>query len=234
MNIATAVVGFKNSGKTTFVLQLIQQLKDNGLEVSAAKFSHHSFDRYDSDTSRISELSRDMAGLTDKESFLYWSEKKYLPDLLPLMNGDILVVEGGKKLGWLPRILVLENPEQADELGRDLALATWGEVSVPGLPHLENIQEAARLVQEKGFILPGLDCGQCGRKSCRELAVQIISGRASAHDCQALRSSVEILVNGRPLGMNHFVSNIIRGSIMGMLSGLKGFAPGEIQINIRK
>ncbi|MFW5730715.1 MAG: molybdopterin-guanine dinucleotide biosynthesis protein MobB [Desulfonatronovibrionaceae bacterium] len=234
MNIAAAVVGYKKSGKTTFVLQLIQQLKNNGLEVSAAKFSHHSFDRSDTDTSRISQLSRDMAGLTENESFFYWSEKKYLPDLLPLMNGDILVVEGGKSLGWLPRILVLDSPDQADELGRDLALATWGQVSVPGLLHLENIQDAARLVQDKGFILPGLDCGQCGRESCRELAGQILSGGASPEDCQALQSSLEIMINGRSLGMNHFVSSIIRGSIMGMLSGLKGFAPGEIQINIKE
>ena len=36
----------------------------------------------------------------------------FLRDLVPLLDADILLVEGGKTIGWLPRILCFaDHPE---------------------------------------------------------------------------------------------------------------------------
>lgn len=232
MNKALSLVGFKKSGKTTLMLNLIEELKNRNIKVSAAKFSHHRFDQPDTDTARISRQAVDLAGLTKSETMLYWSGEKYLPDLLPLMNGDVLLVEGGKNLGWLPRILILNHPEDAAQLGQELALATWGKVRTDHLPHLENIKDLADLLMTRGFILPGLDCGSCGYETCAGLAAEIIAGRAGQEDCQARKTSLEVKVNGKTLGMNPFVERIISKSILGMLSELKGYSPGKVEIKI--
>lgn len=234
MNKALSLVGFKKSGKTTLMLNLITELKNKNIKVSAAKFSHHQFDRSGTDTARISRQAVDLAGLTQNETMLCWSGKRYLPDLLPLMNGDVLLVEGGKNLGWLPRILILNHPREAAQLGQELALATWGEVRTDHLPHLENMEELADLLLNKGFILPGLDCGSCGHETCAGLAAQIVAGNALPQDCQARKTSLEVLVNGKNLGMNPFVERIISKSILGMLSELKGYSPGKVDITIKE
>ena len=36
---------------------------------------------------------------------IHWGHPCFLRDLVPLLDADILLVEGGKNIGWLPRIL---------------------------------------------------------------------------------------------------------------------------------
>jgi molybdopterin-guanine dinucleotide biosynthesis adapter protein len=232
MNKALSIVGFKKSGKTALMLDLIRELKKRGVKVSAAKFSHHSFDRQDTDTEKIGGEVIDLAGLTDSETFFSWSGKKYLPDLVPLMSGDVLLVEGGKGLGWLPRVLTLKSPEEATMLDKGLALATMGDVRTDYLPHLDSAAGLADLLLDKGFILPGLDCGSCGYETCSGLAAKIVFGAAGPGDCLAKGDSLEIKVNGKTLGMNPFVERVICKSILGMLSELKGYSPGKVEISI--
>ena len=232
MNIALSLVGFKKSGKTTLMLDLIRELKRREIKVSAAKFSHHSFDRQNTDTKMIGAEAVDLAGLTENEAVFYWSGKKYLPDLIPLMSGDVLLVEGGKNLGWLPRVLLLKSPEDPAKLDTSLALATWGRVRTEHLPHLDNVEDLADLLLNKGFVLPGLDCGTCGYETCSEMAARIVSGAAGPEDCLARGGGLDIRVNGKALGMNPFVERIISKSILGMLSELKGYTPGKIEIKI--
>ena len=232
MNTALSIVGFKKSGKTTLMLDLIRELKKRQVKVSAAKFSHHSFDRQDTDTGKIGSEAVDLAGLAENQTFFSWPGKKYLPDLVPLMSGDVLLVEGGKGLGWLPRVLTLKSPEEAADLDNGLALATFGRVRTDYLLHLESVAMLADLMLQKGFILPGLDCGSCGHEACSGLAAEIVSGNAGREDCLARGDSLEIRINGKTLGMNPFVGRVISKSILGMLSELKGYSPGKVEIII--
>lgn len=232
MNKALSIIGYKKSGKTSLMLDLIHELKQRQIKVSSAKFSHHFLDKENTDSSKISAISQDMAALTEHETMFFWNEKKYLPDLLPLMQGDALLIEGGKNLGWLPRVVILRDPSELAELDNGLTLATWGRIKTSHLPHVDNIKDLADLFMSKGFILPGLDCGSCGYETCKELARRIVSDEASPASCMAKKSSMEIKVNGHPLGMNPFVERVISKSIQGMLSELKGYSPGKIEIKI--
>lgn len=230
---AAAVTGFKKSGKTTLCESLGQTFQGLGLQVSAVKCSHHEqLDAPETDTARLSRVYASVAAVLPQQAALFWNRRRYVPDLLPLMDGDGLIVEGGKQLGWLPRVLVLREPAEAAELRPELALCTFGPVQAEGLPAVEDLAELAALIRDKGFALPGLDCGDCGRKDCAGLAADIVAGKATAETCQARKASCSVTVNGQPLAMNHFVSQIISGGVMGMLQGLKGFAPGTIEISI--
>lgn len=233
MDKGLSITGYKKSGKTTLMLQLSREFKNRGINVSGAKFSHHSLDKNNTDSARISAQTLDFAALTNDQTLMCWSEKKFLPDLLPLMNGDILLVEGGKELGWLPRVLTLREPGEAAELDQGLALATWGTVSTDYLPHFEKIEELADYILPRSFILPGLNCGYCGHETCLELAKKIISRESDHSDCKARNSSLEIKINGQALGMNSFVERVITGSILGMLAELKGYSPGQVEISIK-
>jgi molybdopterin-guanine dinucleotide biosynthesis protein B len=230
---AISIIGFKKSGKTTLLTSLAKELKSRGLKVAAAKFSHHGLDKNDTDTQKMAEMGIPVIGLTQNEAAIFWPEKKYLLDLLPLVSAHVLLVEGGKSLTWLPRILVLKSKHEASDMDNGLALASWGEIEVPGLPGITSVSTLADLVLSKGFALAGIDCGSCNRPDCLHLAREIVQGKASPEECVARSSSkISISINNQTLALNPFVENIFMKSILGMLSELKGYAPGKIKIEM--
>jgi len=229
---AIALIGNKKSGKTSLALELCSHLTSQGLRVAGAKFSSHGFERPDTDTSRLADHAQAVVGISPRESLLIWPKKRFLMDLIPLLEADVLVIEGGRGQEVCPRILLPKGPGQDDRaLDHDLALASWKR-DTDHLPVVHNVQEVAELVMNRGFLLPGLDCGSCGREDCGQLARDIVHGKASIADCQAQQGALSIRVNGQPLGLNPFVESIIAGSIQGMLGQLKGYAPGRIDISL--
>jgi molybdopterin-guanine dinucleotide biosynthesis adapter protein len=229
---AVAVTGFKKSGKTTLCVNLGHALSRMDVRAAAVKCTHHpNLDLPATDTARLAEAYPVTAAVAPAQSAIFWGRRRYIPDLTPMLDADFLVVEGGKELGWLPRVLVLRAPEEAEELDRGLALCTFGEVKAPGVPHVTSMDELAALVLERGFALPGLDCSTCGRDDCAALAREIVAGTASPKDCLASRSEVRCSVNGVPLAMNPFSERVLAGVIQGVLRELKGFAPGEVEIS---
>ncbi|MEM2936539.1 MAG: molybdopterin-guanine dinucleotide biosynthesis protein B [Candidatus Bathyarchaeia archaeon] len=86
--------------------------------------------------------------------------------------------------------------------------------------------EKERRVSEILDALAGLDCRKCGYKTCRELAVAIHMKKAKLSDCLPLklkpRLETRIIINGVEVLIQPFVSRIVRNSILGMVSSLKG------------
>lgn len=231
---AISIIGPKNSGKTTLGIDLARALKKKGLRVAAAKFSHHGFDWSEADTSKYAEVCDAVAGLSSAESFVHWTDRRFLPDLLPLFTADVLIVEGGKSLGYLPRILCLNGDltDGTDWLSPELAIATYGDTSIDGIISENSIDALADIVLDKGFFLPGLDCKSCGREDCKGLALEIVAEKVSTDACLAMHNSIEVDINGAPLGMKPFVEDIISASIREMLRTLKGYAPGKATIKL--
>jgi len=243
---AVSIIGFKNAGKSTLTRLLAGALERRGLKVAVAKHSHSGLDKPDTDSARLRAPGRAVVALSEAECALFYGEKRFLPDLIPLLQADMLLVEGGKQLGWLPRILCLRASGEAatderDKLDRGLAFAVWGRAAAPGLPYFpgvpgvedEALDALVALVQEKAFMLPGLDCSACGRENCAALAAEIVAGKAGMEACAALHAEVEVRVNGHPLGLNAFAARVVTGALRGMLREMKGFAPGEVTLKMR-
>nr|WP_273192306.1 molybdopterin-guanine dinucleotide biosynthesis protein MobB [Oleidesulfovibrio alaskensis] len=237
---AIGIVGFKNSGKTTLTGLLADALEAAGHTVAIAKFTHHQLDKADRDTSRLMKPGRVVAGLGSDEAAVFWSGKRYLQDMLPLLSADVLLVEGGKSLGWLPRIVCPRDAAEMEELSAGLAVAAWDHTGLVALPAeavpvfgTHSVAQLAQLVVERGFTLPGLDCGACGEEDCAGLARRIVAGKAHSGDCKSLDDDFSVTVGGVPLGMNPFVARIVSGAISGMLRELKGYAPGPVEIRIK-
>ncbi len=230
---AIAVVGFKKSGKTTLALELAQALRAQGFSVTLAKHSHHGFDeKPDTDTGRFRAAADLVMAFSPGGGFLSWPEDRPLSELLGLVRTDFLVLEGGKTVGHLPRVIIAGDEATARELDPELALASYGDAVIPGLGATRDVAELARLAVDKGFLLPGLDCGACGRENCRALCADIVAGSAGVADCKALSGSLRVTVNGAQLAMNPFVERILQSGIRGLLQELKGYGPGPVEIRL--
>ncbi len=99
------IVGWKNSGKTTLVVELVRILSEKGLRVSTIKHAHHAFDI--DHPGKDSYLHRE-AGAIDVivASGARWAHmhelrgqaEPELADLLPrLSDCDLVIVEGFKR-----------------------------------------------------------------------------------------------------------------------------------------
>jgi molybdopterin-guanine dinucleotide biosynthesis protein B len=235
---AIALVGTKKTGKTALGLSLVRELLDRGVRVAVAKHTRHHFDRPDTDTARYAELGAQVIGVCPQESFVRWPSERFLPDLLPLVEADLVVVEGGKDLGWLPRVILAQDAGKAAGLSPELALAAWTGsedlVPVAGTPEVGSVALLADLALSRGFALPGLDCGACGREDCRGLAADIVAGRAAPGDCQATGQEIRVTVNGRELALNPFVAKFLEAGITAQLATLKGYVPGDLRIEITR
>lgn len=232
---AMSFVGFHNSGKTTLVVRLAGYLRDRGHRVGIIKSSGHGFDLGGTDTGKLAGTGCPTAGLGPDQAMVLLPRRVSLHSALPFLDGDILLVEGGKSLTCLPRIILPKRAQDIESLDSRLAFGYWDAgqgCDCRPWSRFGELAELAALVLEKGFLLPGLDCGACGRENCAALAREIVAGRATAQDCRAESSHLEILVNGVPLGMNSFVASIMASTIRGMLSQLKGYAPGRIEIKV--
>ncbi|MFH1940192.1 MAG: (Fe-S)-binding protein, partial [bacterium] len=95
-------------------------------------------------------------------------------------------------------------------------------------------KKIANIVIEKSFKLPNLNCGECGYKDCYGLAQEIVKGNKTLDDCPSLEPSTLVKVNGKIISMNPFISKLVKNTIIGLLSSLKGFIKGDIEIKIKK
>lgn len=231
---AVSIVGPKKSGKTTLGLELAKHFKSRGLSVAAAKFSHHDLDWENTDTAKYAEHCDAVAGLGPSETFVHWTTPRFLPDILPLLTADVLIVEGGKKFGYLPRILCLNGDlaDGTDWLIPELAIATYGDKAIEGVQATDSIETLADIVLAKGFFLPGMDCETCGRPNCMTLAKEIVRGATTPKACLAMHNSISVDINGAPVGMKPFVEDIVSASIREMIRTLKGYSPGKATIKL--
>jgi molybdopterin-guanine dinucleotide biosynthesis protein B len=234
MTTGVQILGFKKSGKTTLCQALLAELQGRGLTPCALKCTHNpGLDKEDTDTDRFLAHCRTVGAIAGRESALFFNDPRKVSDMIAMLDGDVLVMEGGREHAVAPRVLVLREPAEAAELSAPgLVLGTYGPVRAPGLPHIESVAALADLVLSRGFVLPGLDCGACGRDDCAGLAADILAAAASPDDCATRHVSLSISVGGRPLTVNPFVERILASGIRGLLSELKGFGPGAIELRI--
>lgn len=225
---AVSIVGFKNSGKTTLVAELAQSLESQGLRVAVVKHTHHGIDTAGTDTAMLSAAGRHVLAVHADQSVVFFNQAMPVQQLLPLLDADIVLVEGGKQHGWLPRIVCLHDAKEAVDLQPELAIASYRQAFSPHVPHFaqEDVAALANLVQEKAFMLPDLNCGACGFSQCVGLAQAIVAGEKRVADCQSLGGELSVLLNGQPVGLNPFVARMMAGALRGMLMELKGVHKG--------
>jgi len=265
-----AVLGHKNSGKTTIAEHIVSKLVEKGFRVAVAKHiskKGFSMDSEGKDTWRYSAVgATPVIAVSNRETVvkLKMGEDDVSLDWtlqVSAENGaDVLVMEGfsflilkDKRVG---KIVCVRNFEEYYEYkekveGEILAYCSFKSLGEPILEIRKALQrivdEAVRFITKRQKIfsildkLPGLDCRKCGRSSCWELAEAIYAGEADVEECVPLKLKpklkTRIIIEGSEVPIQSFVSEVIRRSILGMISTLKGVnisGKEEIRIEIFK
>ncbi len=236
------IIGYKKSGKTTLTLKLSDELIKRGYKVAVVKHINEDLDLANSDTLKYKEILTQIAAITPEESVIFLKNKKNLEEIIKYFEADIILIEGFKKEKTFPKIVCLREESEKAELFDGLQLCTVGFVSKGVNQKLcdfnilndEDIKKIAKIAINKSFKLPNLNCGECGYQDCYGLAQEIVKGNKTLDDCSSLEPSTLVKVNGEIISMNPFISKIVKNTIIGLLSSLKGFIKGDIEIKIKK
>ena len=236
------IIGYKKSGKTTLTIKLSTELTKRGYKVAVVKHINEDLDLANSDTSKYKESLTQVAAITPKESVIFLKNKKNLEEIIKYFEADIILIEGFKKEKTFPKIVCLREESEKTELFDGLQLCTAGFVSKGVAPKFydfnilddEDVKKIAEIVINKSFKLPNLNCGECGYQDCYGLAQEIVKGNKTSGDCLSLEPSTLVKVDGKIVPMNPFIAKILKNTITGLLSSLKGFIKGDIEIKIKQ
>jgi len=239
---AIGIVGYKKSGKTILLLKLAEELMGKGYQVASIKHISEDVDIANSDTAQYKERLSQVAAITTKESVLYLKGKINLEKILKYFDADIALIEGFKKEKTFPKIVCLRKENEITELFDGLQLCTASifppntscDFSTFNILKTEDIKKMADMAIEKSFKLPNLNCGECGYQNCYGLAQEIVKGNRTIDDCPSLEPSTLVKINGKIISMNPFIAKIVKNTITGLLSTLKGFTKGDIEIKIKQ
>jgi molybdopterin-guanine dinucleotide biosynthesis protein MobB len=206
-----AVVGFSETGKTRLIVRLIGEFKKRGLRTYAAKRCSHGFslDTEGKDTADFTRAGADGVAMVSPEGWAALS-KSPVTDILALAgrlfpDADVVLVEGGKEAGGLPKIEVLR------------AGVSEVPVSRPG----ELLAVVADFPLPDGLPVPTFKPEETS-KIC-DLILSLEEGNMA---------DIKLEVDGREVNLNPFVQTFIEKTVLGMVTSLNGIDPEPKRISL--
>jgi molybdopterin-guanine dinucleotide biosynthesis protein B len=208
MPFIVSIVGYKKSGKTTLVEEIIRILKSKGYRFGVVKYTGEGLpeELKAKDTTKFRAAGAETVGLCGDDHFTLFKAGGH--PALPLdrlaafffPEADLVLTEGFKKQPF-PKIALLSEGQEEKLLAevQGVVLATVGPRPFrEDLPHFKP-NEADRIVEmlEKRFL-----------KDRRE-------------------PRIRVWLDGQRIPMKDFVQDIIIQGILGMLGTLKGFIPAR-------
>lgn len=209
------IAGTKNTGKTTLVTLIVTELTKRGYKVGTIKHTHHDLDIEGKDTWKHREAGAKLVvGSGESTSFIINDKmdlEKILIKIKCLKELDYVIIEGFK-FAHYPK---LSTTKVKDEY-------TIKTVNVFNLKEYD-ISPLVDLVEERTYgLISNTDCGECGYKTCKEMAQAIIKGETSEEKCKMKKyNEVELFIEDKNIPLNPFVQDILKKGIIGMLSTLK-------------
>lgn len=237
MKKVVGIVGYKNSGKTTLTHALAQELASRERTVAVIKHTSHRVDVAEKDTATLLEAAGQVAIMSDGMTGIFRKRAMSLEDILAYLDADVVLVEGFKGEKTFPKIACLRGEADDADLLDGLVIAVVGpigEVESQGILTFDrdDVSTLADMVEAAAFKLPGLDCKGCGHETCYDMAREIVAGTGSIEECISLQPAVEVTIDGEPMALNPFISGIVQSTVLGLLSSLKGFREGKVEIRL--
>jgi molybdopterin-guanine dinucleotide biosynthesis adapter protein len=214
MPFIVSIVGYKKSGKTTLVEQLIPILKSKGYKLGVLKHTGEGLpeETEGKDTAKFRTAGAETVGFCGDDHFSLFKAGGH--PALPLdrlaafffPEAELVLTEGFKKQ-LFPKIALLSEGQEENLLAevQGVVLATVGPKPFrENLPHFQP-EEAKGIVEllEQRFL-----------KERRE-------------------PRIRVWLDGKRIPMKDFVQDIIIEGIMGMLGTLRGFTPaGRVDITL--
>ena len=208
-----SIVGQGKSGKTTLIEKLIPEFKSRGYRVATVKHTHQELelDTPGKDSWRYAQVGSDAVFINTPRNLALiesLAQDASIKDIVRLMGADfdLLIVEGFHD-AHVPKIEV-HRKETGKELRckpEELRAIVTDEKLSVDLPQF-NLDDASGIAD---FI-----------------EAKIVGKR---------NDETSLFVNGEPVTLNRFAQDIVAGSILGMVSTLKGIGEiKSIEVSFRK
>ena len=209
-----SVVGKKNTGKTSLTVRIIDELTKRGYNVASIKHSHHSIemDKENTDTWKHKQAGANLVVGVGSTTFFNARTEMDLNRILFLIKHfdtfDFVVIEGYKSYNY-PKIIT--SPNVRDEY-------TIAEVDSFSIDE-EGISRLADLIEQRGHdIVDTLFANNCGFNNGETIASEIRNGNLAVDDLDDVHSYLSI--DGHVVGLNRFVSDFLKQSVVGVISTL--------------
>ena len=251
---ALSVIGITKSGKTTTVENILRELKRRRFTAGSVKEIHYDDFAIDSEgTNTYRHMAAGAQLVTargNKETDILYPRKLSVEEILGFYTQDYVIMEGVSDYN-VPVMLCahdlndLKKHAENDYFKRVFAVSGLvtnqaEDNNFEGIPFINaerNPAELTDLIIEKVFdLLPDFApecCNACGW-GCRELCSRILKGISKRDECIILRAKVSLSIDGNPVKMVGFVQDILKDTVTGLASNLKGYKSGkkiEIIIN---
>ena len=209
-----SIVGKKNTGKTSLTVKVIEELTRRGYNVASVKHSHHSIemDKENTDTWKHKQAGANLVVGVGSTTFFNARQEMDLNRILFLLKHfdefDFVIIEGYKSYNY-PKIIT--SPDVRDEY-------TIKEVDSFTIDD-NGIKELADLIEQRGHdIVDTLFANNCGFNNGEAIAAEIRKGDLGVGDLDETLSYLSI--DGHVVGLNHFVSDYLKQSVMGVINTL--------------
>lgn len=227
-----SIVGYKNTGKTSLTIKVIEELCKRGFKVASIKHSHHKMeiDHENKDTWKHKEAGSDLVVGIGERTFFNINESMPLEKLLFLIkvidDVDFVVIEGFKTYKYAK---ICTSPDIEDEY----TIATVDSFNITP----EGVSDLVDVIEEKSYdIINTLYVKECGYNNGELIAQAFANGDLKYnHNNQ---SDVSLNIDDINIGLNSFVSNFLKNTILGSLNslsideyGVKNFDKIQIIIN---
>ncbi len=219
-----SIVGKKNTGKTSLTVKVIEELTKRGYNVASIKHSHHSIemDKENTDTWKHKQAGANLVVGVGSTTFFNARKEMDLNRILFLIKHmdefDFVIIEGFKSYNY-PKIIT--SPDVRDEY-------TIKEVDSFAIDN-EGVSELADLIEQRGHdIVDTLFANNCGFNDGEAIAAEIRQGNLNVEDIDEVNSYLSI--DGKVVGLNHFVSDYLKQSVLGVINtlNLKDYDVGNI------
>lgn len=209
-----SIVGKKNTGKTSLTVKVIEELTKRGYNVASIKHSHHSIemDKENTDTWKHKQAGANLVVGVGSTTFFNAKKEHDLNRILFMLKHfdeyDFVIIEGYKKYNY-PKIIT--SPDVKDEY-------TIAEIDSFNIDE-NGVSQLADLIEQRGHdIVDTLFANNCGFNNGETIAREIRKRNLSIDNLDDIKSYLSI--DGKVVGLNRFVSDFIKQSIVGVINTL--------------
>lgn len=209
------VAGTKNTGKTTLVTKIVQELTNRDYQVATIKHTHHDFDLEGKDTWKHREAGAELVVGSGANTFFLLKGEMDLEKIINMVekikDPDYIVIEGLKHSNYSK----ISTTNEKDNF-------TITSVNVFEMEK-GDIVPLVDLIEERSYgIIPYADCGECGFENCQEMAEALVKGEAAEATCKMRKiTEAKLFIGDQRVPLNPFVQDFIKSTIMGMVKTLK-------------
>ena len=208
-----SIVGLKNTGKTSLTSKIITELGNRDFKVASIKHSHHQMEMDHEGTDTYKQAGSDFVVGIGGRTYFNINERLDLERILFLIklmeNPDFVVIEGFKAY---PYAKIATCEEVKDEY--TIKVVNSFEITD------EELLELVDLVEERSYdILETLFVNECGYNDASLIGQAFAQGKLDYNP--ETQAEVNLAIDGVNIGLNRFVSDYLKQTILGVLTPLK-------------